>query len=231
MINFEIGGIKKTSLLDFPDKISAIVFTRGCNFNCGFCHNPFLLHGNGQNINIDGFFDFLKKRKGMLDGIVITGGEPTLQLDLIYFIQKIKSMDFLVKLDTNGYKPEVISDLLSNNLLDYIAMDIKAPLNKYSFVTGINVDTKKIQNSIKLIMNSNIDYEFRTTFMPYFHNIDDFTQIGLLIKGAKKYFLQKFEIHSEINNPKLITQKNFSEEEIQKIINILKFYIPNTILR
>ena len=231
MANFLIGGIKKSSLMEFPNKISAIIFTQGCNFNCGFCHNPMLLKANEGNYTINSFFDFLETRKGKLDGVVITGGEPTLQLDLKYVIKRIKNMGFLVKLDTNGYKPEVLKDLLSENLLDYIAMDIKAPLEKYSFVANINTDTDKIQKSIELIMNSSIDYEFRTTFMPYYHKIEDFEKIGLMIKGAKKYYLQKFEVQSEINNPDLKNEKNYSDKDIEKIINILKRYVLNTELR
>ena len=231
MANFLIGGIKKSSLMEFPNKISAIIFTQGCNFNCGFCHNPMLLKANEGNYTINSFFDFLETRKGKLDGVVITGGEPTLQLDLKYVIKRIKNMGFIVKLDTNGYKPEVLKDLLSENLLDYIAMDIKAPLEKYSFVANINTDTDKIQKSIELIMNSSIDYEFRTTFMPYYHKIEDFEKIGLMIKGAKKYYLQKFEVQSEINNPDLKNEKNYSDKDIEKIINILKRYVLNTELR
>ena len=226
-----IGGLKKSSLLDFPDKVSAIVFTKGCNFNCGFCHNPVLLKNGEGTYTADYFFDFLKTRQGKLDGVVITGGEPTLQNGLKPFIQKIKEMGFLVKLDSNGYKPEILEDLINEKLIDYIAMDIKAPYEKYSFVTNTKIDTLKIKRSIQLIMNSNIDYEFRTTFMPYYHTIEDFEKIGQMIQGAKHYYLQKFEARTEINNPELKDEQNYSVKETEEIISILKKYSINAELR
>ncbi|MCD7779281.1 MAG: anaerobic ribonucleoside-triphosphate reductase activating protein [Candidatus Gastranaerophilales bacterium] len=232
-MQFVIGGIKKSSLLDYPDKISAIVFTQGCNFNCGYCHNPDLLKTKSKKdiFNSDAFFDFLKKRHGKLDGVVITGGECTLQKDLKFFIEKIKELNFLVKLDTNGYKPEVIKELLTDNLIDYIAMDIKAPLEKYSLVTNTITDTSKIKESINLIMQSSIDYEFRTTILPSLLQYNDFEKIANLIKGAKKYYLQKFIVQSEINDPSLKQERNYTEEELIKIINLLKKYIQTAEIR
>ena len=226
-MRFVIGGVQKTSLLDYPDKISAIVFTKGCNFNCGYCHNPSLLKLKSKNsvYSLDCFFDFLKKRQRKLDGVVITGGEPALQQDLKLFIKEIKNLDFLVKLDTNGSAPEVIQTLLEDNLLDYIAMDIKAPLEKYSLITAVNTDETKIKKSIQIIMASGIDYEFRTTVLPSFIAIEDFEKIGCLIKGAKKYYLQKFMVQSEINNPNLKNEQNYTNEEFKTIINILKKYV------
>ena len=244
-LNFRIGGLQKTSLLDFPDKVSAIVFTQGCNFNCGFCHNPALLKinalsplslpypagGEGADIGAGSFFNFLKTRRGKLDGVVITGGEPCLQPDLKAFIQEIKETGFLVKLDTNGSFPDVLENLLNENLLDYTAMDIKAPLEKYETVINARINIDKIKKSIDLIMNAGIDYEFRTTFMPHYHKMEDFEKIGALIKGARKYYLQKFEARTEINNPALKDEKNYSDADIQKIIDILKTYVQNVILR
>ena len=228
-MRFLIGGIKKSSLLDFPNKVSAIIFTQGCNFNCGFCHNPGLIRNclNSPALleNVNSFFDFLETRKGKLDGVVISGGEPTLQPDLKSVIQKIKSMGFLVKLDTNGYKPDILENLLNENLLDYVAMDIKAPLEKYSLITNVNIDTTKIQKSVTMLLNSDIDYEFRTTFMPYYHSIEDFKSIGELIKGTKRYYLQKFEANTQINNEQLRYEKNYSDEDIKRIIEILENYI------
>jgi pyruvate formate lyase activating enzyme len=226
-MQFVIGGLKKTSLLDYPDKVSAIVFTQGCNFNCGYCHNPSLLEFKTKNdiCSTDVFFEFLNKRIGKLDGVVITGGEPTLQKDLKPFIQKIKDMNFLVKLDTNGTNPEIVRDLLKDNLLDYIAMDIKAPLEKYKEVVCTNVNTDNIQKSVDLIKSSNLDYEFRTTVLPSLLSYDDFEKIGVLIKGAKKYFLQKFVVQSGINNSELVNEKNYSDNEFEEIKNILFKYI------
>ena len=226
-----IGGIKKSSLLDFPNKISTIIFTQGCNFNCGFCHNPFLLQKKEGIIPTDDFFEFLSTRKGKIEGVVISGGEPTIQEDLIPFIRKIKNMGFCVKLDTNGSNPDILQDLINENLIDYIAMDIKSPLEKYSFVTNININTNSIKKSIETIIKSNTDYEFRTTFMPYYHRIEDFKEIGELIKGAKRYYLQRFEAHSEINNPNLAQEKNFTKKEEEKIKEILINYVEMAELR
>ena len=175
-MQFIISGIKKTSLLDYPDKISAIVFTQGCNFRCGYCHNPGLLQVNSKKdiYSVDVFFEFLKNRVGKLDGVVITGGEATLQKDLIPFMQEVKNLGFLIKLDTNGYRPDVVQDVINQGLVDYFAMDIKAPLDKYSFVTNVDIDTDKIVKSIDLIMKSNIPYEFRTTVMKSQLSYEDF---------------------------------------------------------
>lgn len=228
-----IGGLKKTSLLDYPDKISAIVFTQGCNFRCGYCHNPNLLKTNKQEdiYSVDVFFDFLKKRVGKLDGVVITGGEPTLQKDLIPFIEHIKSLGFLVKLDTNGSNPHVLEELLNKELIDYVAMDIKAPFEKYKEITCSNIDVDKIKKSISLLFNSSIDFEFRTTVMKSQLTYDDFAKIGELIKGAPKYFLQKFEAKTEILDETLSKEITYSKEEFDEIISILKKNIKQVELR
>ena len=228
-MRFIIGGVQKTSLLDFPDKISAIVFTQGCNFNCGYCHNPNLLNSKQDIYSTDVFFEFLDKRKGKLDGVVITGGEATLQLDLIPFIKEVKSKGFLVKLDTNGYKPDVLEEALS--LVDYIAMDIKAPLEKYNQITRIDINPEKILKSIQLIMNSNIKYEFRTTVLKSQLLLEDFENIGKLISGAEKYYLQKFEAKTEINDMTLKNETSYTNSEFNQIIAILKKYINNVELR
>lgn len=227
-MQFVIGGVQKTSLLDYPDKISAIVFTQGCNFRCGYCHNPVLLQKNSEKdiYNVDVFFEFLERRRGKLDGIVITGGEPTLQKDLKTFIKKIKEMDYLVKLDTNGTNPNVIEELINENLIDYIAMDIKAPLDKYSTITNSDVNTEKIQRSIKLILNSNIDYEFRTTILSSQLTINDFEKIAKMLKGAKKYYLQKFNAKNPIYDETLSNEQTFTDTQFKKVIEILKYTIP-----
>ena len=232
-MQFVIAGLKKTSLLDYPEKISAIVFTKGCNFKCGYCHNPQLLENNSKNdsISIESFFEFLNTRKGKLDGVVITGGEPTLQKDLKLFIEKIKSLGFLVKLDTNGSNPNIVEDLIKNNLVDYIAMDIKAPLNKYSSIINKDIDTDKIEKSIEIIMQSGIDYEFRTTVLKSQISREDFNEIGKLIKGAKKYYLQKFEVKTDILDSSLINEKTYTNEEFYEIISLLRNYIENVNLR
>ena len=222
---FKIGGIQKTTLLDFPQKIAAIVFTQGCNFRCGYCHNPELLEFSSKTeYTTSDFFEFLSTRKGKLDGVVITGGEPTVQSGLYEFIEKIKSSGFDVKLDTNGTNPDIIEKLLDDNLLDYIAMDIKSPLEKYSQIVGNSVNTDNIKKSIELIINSEIDYEFRTTVLKPQLSLDDFTKIGEMLKGAKKYYLQKF-IPSKIYDNTLSGFETYTDGEFKSVCEMLKGYI------
>ena len=232
-MQFIISGIQKTSLLDYPDKIRAIVFTQGCNFRCGYCHNPGLLQVNSKKdiYSVDVFFEFLKNRVGKLDGVVITGGEATLQKDLIPFMQEVKNLGFLIKLDTNGYRPDVVQDVINQGLVDYFAMDIKAPLDKYSFVTNVDIDTDKIVKSIDLIMKSNIPYEFRTTVMKSQLTYEDFEKIAELIKGADRYFLQKFEAKTDIWDSTLKNEVTYSDNEFKEIIEILKQKIKLVELR
>ncbi|MBU2456910.1 anaerobic ribonucleoside-triphosphate reductase activating protein, partial [Patescibacteria group bacterium] len=201
-----IGGLQKFSVLDYPGHISAIIFTKGCNFKCQFCYNPMLVYPSKKDHTLileNDLFYFLKKRIGKLDSVVITGGEPTVQQDLPKFIQKIKKLNYLVKLDTNGTNPEMLKNLIQKNLINYIAMDIKAPLEKYNQITGVEVDFNKIQKSIKIIMQSNLPYEFRTTVVPKFLDAEDIKKIGELIQGAKKWFLQNFKSNTDLVNKKL----------------------------
>lgn len=190
-----LGGLQKVSLNDYPGRVAATVFTAGCNFLCPFCHNPELVQiGKYRNQLFlpDGeFFDFLKTRQGLIDGVVVSGGEPTLQQDLPDFLKKIKAMGFATKLDTNGAKPEVLKELVKANLVDYLAMDIKGPLEKYGKIVGSNVDFEKIHESTELARRFP-DYEFRTTVVPRFHKKEDFLSIAKWLDGAKKYFLQQF---------------------------------------
>lgn len=223
-MSFKIAGLQKTTFIDFPKKIACIVFTQGCNFRCGYCHNPELFENKEPALSVPAFFEFLNKRKGKLDGVVITGGEPTLQHDLKDFIRQIKDLGFLVKLDTNGTNPEILKELLCENLLDYVAMDIKAPLEKYNNIVNVNFDTEKIKTSIDLIMNSKIDYEFRTTVIKSQLSIEDFENICQTIKGAKKYYLQEF-IPSKILDKNLMTEKSYSHDEFKEICENLKKYI------
>lgn len=225
----QIGGLQKTSLLDFPDKISAIVFTQGCNFRCGYCHNPELIVlRNSDNYTTEGVLEFLNTRRGKLDGIVITGGEPCLQKDLIDFIKKVKAEGFLVKLDSNGTMPDVLE--LAIPFVDYIAMDIKAPLEKYSDIVKVKIDTEKIKRSISLIMNSGVDYEFRTTVVKSQLSFSDFEKIGQLIQGAKRYYLQKF-VPSKTLDEKMMSETTYSTEDFEKIKEILAKYVDYVELR
>lgn len=214
-----IGGLQKTSLLDFPEKIAAIVFTMGCNFRCGYCHNPELINGEAK---IEEVFEFLKTRQGKLDGVVITGGEPCLQKDLPEFIKQVKELGFAVKLDTNGSFPEMLEKVLPD--LDYVAMDIKAPLEKYSQIVNVDVDTSKILKSIEVLKNGGVDYEFRTTVVKSQLSFEDFEKIGQLIQGVPRYYLQRFEA-SKILDKSLENEKTYSTEEFKRIIDILKSYV------
>jgi len=166
-----IGGFQKFSMIDFPGRICAVVFTQGCNFRCPFCHNPELVIRSqfGPTLDEDGIFRFLESRQGKIDGLTITGGEPTLQYDLLQFIKQVKALSFQVKLDTNGYRPAVIQKALEQNLVDFIAMDIKAPLHDYHTLCGIHINSSRIEESVALIQSSGIEYQFRTTVVPGLH--------------------------------------------------------------
>jgi pyruvate formate lyase activating enzyme len=188
-----LGGIQKTSLIDYPEKVSAIVWTVGCNFRCPFCYNKEVVIGNVELIPEQKVFSYLKKRKSMLEGLVLTGGEPLLQDDIENFCEKVKKLDYLVKIDTNGTFPERLQKLIHDGLVDYIAMDVKAPLGKYEKITNVKVDVEKIKRSIKIIRSSSVDYEFRTTFVPGFLEIQDIIEIAELLKGAKRFYLQQFK--------------------------------------
>ncbi len=193
-----LSGIKKSTLLDYPGKIATLIFTPGCNFRCGFCHNPeFVLPDRVEKLRKDFiseeiFFRFLKTRIGFLDGVVICGGEPTIHSDLMGFCKKIKDLGFLVKLDTNGSRPEVIRDLLDANLIDYIAMDVKHTWEQYADLVWKDIKTELYQESIKLIMDHCPDYEFRTTVIKWVHTSDDIEKIAQNISWARKYFLQNY---------------------------------------
>ena len=222
---FKIGGFQKSTLIDYPGKIAAIVFTQGCNFRCGYCHNPELLDlKSDSKLSVQYILDFLKTRKGKLDGVVITGGEPTMQAGLYEFIKSVKSLGFLVKLDTNGSNPETIKKLVSDSLIDYIAMDIKAPLEKYKSIVGVGIDTDKIKQSIEIIMNSGIEYEFRTTVVKSLLSFDDILKMGEMIKGADKYYVQKF-IPSKIYDRELLSEATYSNDEFKALCTSLKTYV------
>lgn len=224
-MSFKLAGLQKTTFIDYPEKIACIVFTQGCNFRCGYCHNPELFENKEPVLSVPAFFEFLNKRKGKLDGVVITGGEPTLHgKDLIEFIKEVKSLGFLVKLDTNGTHPDVLQELLNENLLDYIAMDIKAPLAKYKTITRTDIDTKIIKKSIDMIMNSGVDYEFRTTIVKSQLSVEDLRQIGELIQGAKRYYMQKF-LATKILDETLMSEESYTDEEFKNLRTILEEYV------
>ena len=193
----KIHGINKLTLLDFPGKTACTIFTGGCNYRCPFCQNASLVidPDSQPTIDEDEFFQFLEKRKNLLEGVCITGGEPTCNRDLSEFIRKIKNLGYLVKLDTNGDNFNMLKNLVEDNLLDYVAMDVKNSLTRYGETIGIeNYNTANVEKSIEFLKNSGMDFEFRTTVAVETHNDESFFQMGKLICGAKKYFLQAYKL-------------------------------------
>jgi len=229
----KIGGFQKFSLIDYPGKISAIVFTQGCNFRCPYCHNPELVDPElfTSGLDIDFVLSFLKRRIGKLDGVVITGGEPLLQPNLAEFVERIKEIGYSIKLDTNGSYPEKLRELLSENLVDYIAMDVKAPLEKYPYVVRTQVCVEKIRESITTIMNSGLDYEFRTTVVKNLLTKDDIISIAKLIRGAEKYVLQKFVMTKVLDKSFFKNVEYFSDEELEIIKGKIERYVGECIIR
>lgn len=249
----QIAGIQKLTLVDFPGHVAATVFTRGCSFRCGFCHNPELVipeKFTGDLILEEDFFNFLLSRVGKIGGICITGGEPLLQPDIDQFISHIKALGFKVKLDTNGSFPDRLQEIIKEGDIDYIAMDIKSPLDKYQAVTTPNLKpqisklqlkttkhkTSKseelevvIKRSIDLIMSSEIDYEFRTTVCHPYHEVKDFSKIGQMIKGAKLYYIQNF-VRSKHINPDLEFEP-FSTEELKKSVKEVEKFVKKVDIR
>lgn len=228
-----LKGLQKTTLLDYPTKVACTVFTPGCNFRCPFCHNGSLVVNTNlsETVNIDAFFDYLKKRKGILDGVCITGGEPLMQKGIEDFIAKIKELGYCVKVDTNGSQPQTLRGLIENRLVDYVAMDIKAPKIKYFDVCGVDNDDilANVCKSIELLLKKPVDFEFRTTVVRELHTIDDFHEIGSWIKGADKYFLQQFKDSSD-----LLVKGQFSaydQTEMEELLKVVQKYIPNAQLR
>lgn len=190
----KISGFQKMTLLDFPGKVASTLFTFGCNLRCPFCHNASLVLGGATEEHTEEeILSYLEKRKGLLDGVCITGGEPLLQPDITDFIKKIKALGYAIKLDTNGCFPEKLKELVNSGLVDYVAMDIKNCLSKYGETVGIkNFDTTPIKESIDFLINGNLDFEFRTTVVKELHTVEDIKTLSEEIRGAKKYYLQSF---------------------------------------
>ena len=191
-----ICGFNKTTLLDYPGKVVSTIFLGGCNFRCPFCQNGILVVAPGEqpDYSQEELLTFLKKRKGILEGVCVTGGEPTLNADLIDFLKKVKAMGYKTKLDTNGTNPDMLIRAVEENAVDYVAMDIKNSREKYGLSVGIkNYDTSKIEKSVSFLLEDRVDYEFRTTVVKEFNDEESFKGIAEWIKGAKKYFLQAFK--------------------------------------
>lgn len=221
----KIHGFQKTTLLDYPGHVAATIFVGGCNFRCPFCHNgQLVLDVAGQTvIPEEEVLAYLKKRSGVLEGVCITGGEPTLQDDLAVFIHSLKDLGYLVKLDTNGYRPEMLQSLMQEGLLDYVAMDIKASPEKYSLAAGIGAfKFEQIKESIRLLMESGIPYEFRTTVVKGIHEVEDFDEIGQLLQGCSNYYLQGFRESDTMIGEGF---EAFSKEEMEKMAESARKYI------
>jgi len=227
----KIGGLESLTLIDYPGKVAATVFTAGCNFRCPYCYSSEIVIPEKIEkqpiIPEKEFFDFLDDRNGLLEGVVVCGGEPTIHKDLPDFMKKIKEKGFLVKLDSNGSNPEVLNKLIQNKLVDYVAMDVKGPKEKYGLMTGLNdkwdkIMMGKIEESINILKRSKIDYEFRTTVVPDVLKKEDILKIADWIKPAKRYYLQNYRAEKETINPEFMKKKSYSEEfllEIQEEIS------------
>ena len=227
------GGLQKLTLIDDPGKVACVAYTIGCNFRCPYCHNPELVDETVETkIDEAEVFALLQRKKGFLDGIVITGGEPTMHGDdLLRFMAEVKERGFLVKLDSNGTRPEVLSKAIERHLVDYIAMDIKAPLAKYSATVARPVDTAAIQTSIRMLVASSLPYEFRTTVVKSMLSSEDFEQIGSEIQGARRYFLQKFISSNLTLNPQFKKKTTYSDEEFETIRKNLERYVERCEVR
>jgi len=229
-----LGGIQKTSLIDYPQAVSCVVFTIGCNMACGYCHNPELskpVQPIRTGFTEDDFFEFLESRKGKLQAVVITGGEPTIHDDLPQFVKKIKGMGFKVKLDTQGTRPEMVKELLEAKLLDYVAMDIKGPLERYQEVSMSLVDSETIKKSIDLIMKRAPNYEFRTTTVKGQLGAKDFEKIGKMIEGAPFFALQKFVVYGRTLDPSFMKKEAYTDNEMKEFKKIMEKYVKKVIIR
>ena len=223
----KIAGFQKLTLLDYPSKVACIIFTQGCNYKCPYCQNSGLIgHSNEDLIDEEEIFNYLDKRKGVIDGIVISGGEPTIQKDLKSFMKKVKEKGFLIKLDTNGSNPNFIEEAINEKLVDYIAMDIKNVLEEYKDVTDVNPNIDNLKRSIEIIKNSNIEHEFRTTIIKNIHSIDKILTICKYV-GDDRLYLQNF-VQSENVLGKFL--EPFTEEELVEIKKEIEIF-PNVKIR
>lgn len=227
-----LGGIQKLTLLDYPGVVACTVFTLGCNMRCPFCHNSLLVTktDEAEEYPVEDFFAFLEKRRGILDGVCVTGGEPLIHSDAGEFIAKIKALGYKVKLDTNGSFPEKLEEILKSGNVDYVAMDIKNSPEKYAETVGIpGFDVSKIQRSIEIIRSSGVEYEFRTTVVSPLHNAESIAGAAQMVKGSPKYFLQNF-----VDSGNLINGEGMSalpEEELERALTKAKDFIPGSQIR
>ncbi len=227
-----VKGYEKSSLVEWPGKIVAIIFTPGCNFKCPYCHNSHIVMHPEEYDDVDFYkiLEDLKLRRKWIDAIEITGGEPTIFPKLIPMLKLLKKEGFLVKLDSNGSNPKILEKILKLKLADYVAMDIKNCKEKYSETMGASINLAKIESSINIIKTLAPEYEFRTTILPKHHTKKDIEKIAKWLKGSKRYFLQRFKPGSCLN-PKYDNEKTFSEEEAKELAEIAKKYIKTVEFR
>lgn len=225
-----ISGLSKLTILDYPGKVACMIFTEGCNFKCPWCHNGGVVSGRWELLDEKSVLEFLEKRKGVLDGVVISGGEPLLQNDLIQFMVKVKNIGYSIKLDTNGFMTQKLKDIIDLGLVDYVAMDIKSAPESYSKVIGIDgFDAKNILESIELLEKSGVEHEFRTTCIKGLTTAGDIEAIAKTIPNAKHYFLQNFKDSGDLLGKGQF--ESFSENEMNDLILVAKKYNGNTALR
>lgn len=226
-------GWQKTSFIDYPGKISTVLFVSGCNFRCGFCHNPELVYNRRQLkiIKSQEIINFLNKRKKVIEAAVISGGEPTIYKNLPNLIKQLKDQGLFIKLDTNGTNPEMLDKLINSKLIDYLAMDIKAAPKKYQLIVNRAINIDKIKNSIKLIINGGLPYEFRSTILPALHSEEDILEMAKFIKGAEFYYLQKFVSRNDLVNRGLIKEKSYSQKEMAILAKKCEQFVKKCLVR
>ncbi len=225
-----IKGMEKTSLIDYPGKISAVVFLGGCNFRCPFCHNRELVldYESLDTIPEDEVLQFLEDRKDWLDGVVVSGGEPTLWKELPGFLERIKALGYPVKLDTNGTNPKMLKEVVAKGLVDYIAMDIKGPESSYERICGTNVEFSKIRESIEVIIKSNAKHEFRSTILPSLHTREDVLAMARMVAGGEKFYLQQFRPRNTLD-PEFNKVKPFEEKEMRELRDLCREYVETEV--
>lgn len=228
-----IGGFQRLSLIEYPHNLCCVVFAQGCNFRCGYCYNSQLtpLAPSSELIPEEEVFSFLERRKGRLDGVVVTGGEPTLQPDLFEFLERLKKMGFKAKLDTNGSCPEVIEGLLREGRLDYVAMDLKCPLDeRYHRVAGVEVSLEALRRSMEILLAGRVDYEFRTTLVPGLIGEEEIREMAQEIKGARCYVLQQF-VPKDARAPELRLRKPYTRSEGEALLKAVRPWVKEVKLR
>jgi len=225
-----IIGIEKSSFIDYPNNICSVIFTGGCNFRCSYCHNSSAVNNIGDRIDEDEVINFLKKRKKFVDALCISGGEPTLQNDLYKFTCRVKEEGFLIKVDTNGTNPNLLRRLIDEKLIDYVAMDIKAPLAKYPNVIQTNINLDDILESINILLENKVDYEFRTTICKELLSVEDIKTIANQLKGCKTYVLQNFRDGETVLDGKN-KYTSYKVEELEAIKEVISTLLTNVIIR